>query len=54
MPLTVASGVDMPLMALDSLRGKPLPDRAGFRDVAMVRYLDERFIDLGDVARVAA
>jgi len=54
MPLTVASGIDMPLMALDSLRGKPLPDRAGFRDVAMVRYLDERFIDLGEVARVAA
>jgi carbamoyl-phosphate synthase large subunit len=54
MPLTVASGVDMPLMALDTLRGKPLPDRAGFRDVAMVRYLDERFIELGEVQEVAA
>src|ERR1700733_14039561 len=28
MPLTVASGVDMPLMALDALRGKPLPAQA--------------------------
>jgi carbamoyl-phosphate synthase large subunit len=54
MPLTVASGVDMPLMALDTLRGKPLPDRAGFRDVAMVRYLDECFIELGEVQEVAA
>jgi carbamoyl-phosphate synthase large subunit len=54
MPLTVASGVDMPLMALDALRGKPLPAEAGFRDVAMVRYLDERFIELGEVQEVAA
>jgi carbamoyl-phosphate synthase large subunit len=54
MPLTVASGVDMPLMALDSLRGRPLPSRADFRDLAMVRYLEERFVDLGDVQKVAA
>ena len=54
MPLTVASGVDMPLMALDSLRGQPLPARADFRDVAMVRYLEERFIELGEVQQVAA
>jgi carbamoyl-phosphate synthase large subunit len=54
MPLTVASGVDMPLMALDSLRGRPLPTRADFRDVAMVRYLEERFVELGEVQRVAA
>ena len=54
LPLTVASGVDMPRMALDSLRGRPLPARAGFRDVAMVRYLEECFIELGDVQQVAA
>jgi carbamoyl-phosphate synthase large subunit len=54
MPLTVASGVDMPLMALDSLRGRPLPERADFRDMAMVRYLEERFVELGEVQRVAA
>jgi len=54
MPLTVASGVDMPLLALDSLRGKPLPERAGFREVAMVRYLEERFLELGEVQQVAA
>ncbi len=54
LPLTVASGVDMPRMALDSLRGRPLPEHADFRDVAMVRYLEERFIELGEVQQVAA
>jgi carbamoyl-phosphate synthase large subunit len=54
MPLTVASGVDMPRLALDSLRGRALPPRVGFREVAMVRYLDERFIELGEVRQVAA
>ncbi len=54
MPLTVASGVDMPLMALDSLRGRPLPEHADFRETAMVRYLEERFVGLGEVQRVAA
>jgi hypothetical protein len=54
MPLTVASGVDMPLLALDSLRGRPLPEHADFRETAMVRYLEERFVELGEVQRVAA
>jgi carbamoyl-phosphate synthase large subunit len=54
LPLTVASGVDMPLMALNSLRGRPLPDHADFRDTAMVRYLQECFIELGEVRQVAA
>jgi len=54
LPLTVASGVDMPRMALDSLRGRPLPDHADFRDTAMVRYLQECFIELGEVRQVAA
>lgn len=54
MPLTVASGVDMPLMALDSLRGRPLPEHADFSETAMVRYLEERFVELREVQRVAA
>jgi len=52
LPLTVASGIDMPRLALDSLRGHPLPGQAGFREVAMVRYLDERFIEPADVEEV--
>lgn len=54
LPLTVASGIDMPRMALDSLRGHPLPDHADFREVAMVRYLDELFVELNEVRKVAA
>jgi carbamoyl-phosphate synthase large subunit len=54
LPLTVASGVDMPRLALDSLRGRALPDHIGFREIAMVRYLDEQFVDLSDVRKVAA
>jgi carbamoyl-phosphate synthase large subunit len=54
LPLTMASGVDMPRLALDSLRGRPLPGHADFREVAMVRYLEERFIELGEVGQVAA
>jgi carbamoyl-phosphate synthase large subunit len=50
--LTVASGVDMPRLALDSLRGMPLPASAGFREVAMVRYLEERFVELDEIQQV--
>ena len=53
LPLTAASGIDMPRMALDSLRGRPLPDHADFREVGMVRFLDERFVDLSEVQKVA-
>jgi carbamoyl-phosphate synthase large subunit len=52
LPLTVASGVDMPRMALDSLRGRALPGHVEFREMAMVRFLDERFIEHSDVQKV--
>jgi carbamoyl-phosphate synthase large subunit len=54
LPLTVASGVDMPRMALDALRGRPVPEHADFRELAMVRFLEERFIELGEIKRAAA
>ncbi len=54
LPLTMASGVDMPRLALDSLRGRPVPEHLDFREVAMVRFLEERFIDLAEVQKVAA
>ena len=54
LPLTMASGVDMPRLALDSLRGRRVPEHVDFREVAMVRFLDERFIDLAEVRQVAA
>jgi hypothetical protein len=41
-------------MALDSLRGRPLPDHADFAEEAVVRYLEERFIDVAEVGQVGA
>jgi carbamoyl-phosphate synthase large subunit len=50
--LTIASGVDMPRLALASLLGRPLPTTIGFRDLAVIRFLDERFVDPADIASV--
>jgi len=50
--LTIASGVDMPRLALASLLGKPLPETIGFCERAVVRFLDERFIDPAEIAGV--
>ena len=54
LPLTMASGVDMPRLALDALRGRPVPEHVDFREVAMVRFLEERFMELGEVQKLAA
>ncbi len=53
LPLTIASGVDMPRLALDALLGRPVPAHVGFREVAVVRFLDERFVELADVLESA-
>lgn len=50
--LTIASGVDMPRLALAALRGQPLPATMGFRERAVVRFLDERILDPADIAAV--
>ena len=54
LPLTMASGVNMPRLALDALRGRPVPGHVDFHEVAMVRFLEERFMDLSEVQKVAA
>ncbi len=54
LPLTMASGVDMPRLALDALRGLPVPEHVDFHEIAMVRFLEERFMDLSEVQKVAA
>ncbi len=54
LPLTMASGVNMPRLALDALRGLPVPEHVDFHEVAMVRFLEERFMDLSEVQKVAA
>jgi carbamoyl-phosphate synthase large subunit len=50
--LTIASGVDMPRLALAALLGKPLPETIGFCERAVVRFLDERFIDPAEITDV--
>jgi carbamoyl-phosphate synthase large subunit len=52
--LTIACGVDMPRMALDTMRGHPLPDHVEFCEKAMVRFLEERFLDLSEITATAA
>jgi carbamoyl-phosphate synthase large subunit len=47
--LTIASGVDMPRIALAALRGQPVPAQLGFRERAVVRFLDERVLDPADI-----
>ncbi len=50
MPLTVEAGVNMPALALDVLAGARLPHGLlPYREVAMVRYLEERFIDVSEL-----
>jgi carbamoyl-phosphate synthase large subunit len=45
MPLTIASGVDMPRLALAVLFGRPVPPNVGrFRDVAMVRTWQDHLL----------
>jgi carbamoyl-phosphate synthase large subunit len=50
--LTIASGVDMPRLALAALLGKPLPDELDFCERAVVRFLDECFLDPAEISNV--
>ena len=57
MPLTVGSGVDMPRLAIGEALGTAIPDGPlPFRDIAMVRFFQERFFgvqELTDLQRDA-
>jgi carbamoyl-phosphate synthase large subunit len=48
--LTIASGVDMPRLALAALLGRPVPASLDFCERAVVRFLDERFLDPAEIA----
>jgi carbamoyl-phosphate synthase large subunit len=51
MPLTVASGVNMPRLALGELLGDPIPGgRLEFRDVAMTRVFEDVPVELDELA----
>ncbi len=52
MAITVASGVDMPVLAIEHALGEPLPRRRfNIMPVEMVRFLEERFLEAGTLAR---
>ncbi len=50
MPLTVAAGVDMPLLAVAHALGHPLPDRVAHREVAVVRHWEDVVVPLDEYA----
>ena len=55
MPLTVGSGVDMPRLAIGEALGTAIPDGPmPFRDIAMVRFFQERFFAVEELDRSAA
>jgi len=55
MPLTVRSGVNMPLLSLRDALGDPPPrGPLPFRDVAVVRYWTEEFIDESEIDALRA
>jgi carbamoyl-phosphate synthase large subunit len=55
MPLTVASGVNMPKLCVDDALGSPLPKEIlPFEDLAMIRYFEERFFDFEQIAAMQA
>lgn len=53
MPLTVASGVNMPKLCVDDALGSPLPEEpVPFKALAMIRYFEERFFDFEEIERM--
>lgn len=53
MPLTIASGIDMPKLAVDEALGRDLPDGPlPFKDVAMVRHLEEHIFDFSEIEKM--
>lgn len=49
MPLTIASGVDMPSLTLDAVLGRPVPAHVDFREIANVRYLEDVFLPVDEI-----
>jgi carbamoyl-phosphate synthase large subunit len=49
LPLTIAAGVDMPSLVLDLALDRDIPSRIEFRDLANVRFLEDVFVDPGEI-----
>jgi len=49
LPLTIAAGVDLPVLALDLALGVALPSEVEFREIASVRFLEDIILDPAEV-----
>ena len=49
MPLTIAAGVDMPSLTLDLVLGNAVPANVDFRELSVVRYLEDVFLDTSEI-----
>lgn len=49
LPLTIAAGVDLPVLALDLALGRELPAGIEFREIATVRFLEDIFVEPSEV-----
>lgn len=53
MPVTVASGVDMPWLCVAEALGEPMPPGPlSFEPTAMVRYMREKYLDYSEIERM--
>ncbi|HEY4991968.1 MAG TPA: ATP-grasp domain-containing protein, partial [Nakamurella sp.] len=52
MPLTIAAGIDMPSLTLDAVLGRPVPESLEFREIAVVRYLEDVFLPMSEITDV--
>ncbi|RMB60205.1 ATP-grasp domain-containing protein [Tessaracoccus antarcticus] len=50
MALTMASGINMPELAVDAIFGDPLPDSLDFTEIAVVRHWDEVVVPIAEYA----
>lgn len=54
MALTMAAGIDMPVLAVDAALGRSLPDRLDFDEVAMVRHWADVVVPINDYRSMAS
>jgi carbamoyl-phosphate synthase large subunit len=54
MSLTVASGVNMPRLCVQEALGIEMPSEMPFAEIAMVRFLEEHFMDFSEIEALQA
>jgi carbamoyl-phosphate synthase large subunit len=52
LPLTVEAGANTPMMALDDIEGKLSDEMITFKEIAVVRYLQEEFISIESLGNI--